>query len=98
MNRSIEDTLPWDFPKRPGVGEEEALLDWHICDEVVEHTVRECRQEKERRPLLPEVEILDVYFRHACQLGWGTPEELHWVFVRAAAKLRCGVPESLWKE
>jgi hypothetical protein len=66
---------------------------WQICQELVEHFKKTCKEEKALRSnLLPEAEIIEFYFRNTLAAGWGTDAEVAWIFRAVAEQLGWPVP------
>jgi len=88
--------VPPDFPYVDQESAEERWFSWSVCDEVVAHMCKEARALKAHAvPGDREVDILYRLYRQACDKGWGTPEELRFIFRHVAARLGWNAPPAV---
>ena len=68
---------------------------WQVCAELVEYFKEKCLEEKTlHSPLLPPAEIIDFYFADTLNdLGWGTEDEVKWIFRHVAEELGWPIPD-----
>jgi hypothetical protein len=77
----------------PGCSPPEVWQSWQICEELAQHFKKECLKEIRRSPLIPESEVIELYYENTLKLGWGTDAEVAWIFRRVAQLLGSPLPE-----
>lgn len=88
--------VPPDFPHVPTESLEERWFSWSVCDEVVTHMCKECRTLRAHAyPGERDVDILYKLFIQAREKGWGTDEELRFIFRHVAARLGWNAPHAV---
>lgn len=66
---------------------------WDVCEDLARQFVDKCRETKAgKRAGMSEIEILEQYLQRSLKMGWGSPEEMQWVFRRTASILGWPVP------
>lgn len=72
----------------PGCTPPELWETWTICEDLAHQFARKCLETKAgKRSAMSEPDILNQYYDRTLRLGWGTDEEIAWVFHRVAALL-----------
>ena len=80
---------------RPGGTPPELYKRWDICEDLAQQFVMKVAESKAgKRAHILEVDILDQYCLRAMKMGWGSNDEMRWVFRRVSAILGCPVPPS----
>jgi hypothetical protein len=80
---------------RPGGTPPELYRRWDICEDLAQQFVRKAAGSKAgKRAVMSEVDILDQYCLRAMTMGWGSDDEMRWVFRRVSSILGWPVPSS----
>ena len=88
--------VPEDFPQNEATSASSRWGDWAICEELANEVARECHDARAAASRAERsVDILLRSYLKAEALGWGEPDELRWVFRRAAALLRWPEPDAV---
>ena len=88
--------VPADFPYGDDERSPDRWFAWTICEEVVLHLCKKCGllKSKSHRSVRP-VDILYQEYLQICALGWGTEQEIRFVFRRVAACLKWPAPDAV---
>jgi hypothetical protein len=79
----------------PGGTPSELYRRWDVCEDLAQQFVRTAAESKAgKRAHMSEVDILDQYCLRAMTMGWGSDDEMRWVFRRASSLLDWPVPPS----
>jgi hypothetical protein len=79
----------------PGGTPPELYRRWDICEDLAQQFLRKAAESKAgKRAHMSEVDILDQYCLRAMKMGWGSDDEMMWVFRRTSSLLGWPVPPS----
>lgn len=79
----------------PGGTPPEIFRRWQVCEGLAEQFVAKSRESKAgKRMHMSEEAILEQYCRRSMTMGWGSKDEMRWVFRRVAGLLTWPVPPS----
>ena len=87
-------SVPNDFPRASLI--HDVLVNYQICEDLVWHVINEVREEQQRHPLIPAVEIVEMHLDMARRFGWGgVAGEVEWIFRSVVQHLGCDMPATL---
>lgn len=73
---------------KPGCTPPELYARWDICEDLVQKLLKQCLNTKAgKRASMPEVEIVQQYYERSLLMGWGSPAEMQWIFMRVSTLL-----------